>query len=262
MNQGMICCIRKDIKECMRTGKVILFAGMVLGIGVMIMGFTLVFSDIPEELWAQLPGFNIESLEELVSTMYPKMVRESVGIFSYYIGFFFSLVVILVIHAMLPKEEKNAKWILPMEQGYSKTDFLMGKCIVYGSLAGGMVLIGYLAYYFLACCCMEQNMPFSNALVCGIVHGLNLFFIVAYTMMFSMLLKNPVVSAVSMIATIILVPDMTAYFSIGKILPTHLLRFVYDSSNSYGELFVPMLLNITFLVILWILIARKEGMQE
>ena len=91
---------------------------------------------------------------------------------------------------------------------------------------------------------------------------MNLFFIVAYTMMFSMLLKNPVVSAVSMIATIILVPDMTAYFSIGKILPTHLLRFVYDSSNSYGELFVPMLLNITFLVILWILIARKEGMQE
>ncbi|MBR4759186.1 MAG: hypothetical protein IK078_03425 [Lachnospiraceae bacterium] len=258
MNQGMICCIRKDIKECLRTGKVVLFAGMVLGIGVMIMGFTLIFSDIPEELWAQLPGFNIESLEELVSTMYPKMVRESVGIFSYYIGFFFSMVVILVIHGMLPKEEKSGKWILPMEQGYSRIDFLMGKCVVYGSLAGGMVLIGYLLYYMIACGCMEQNMTFGNALVCGIVHGLNLFFIVAYTFLFSLLWKNPVVSAVSMIATIILVPDMTAYFSIGKILPTHLLRFVYDSSSAYGELVVPMLLNITFLVLLWFLVAWKK----
>ena len=76
---GMICCIKKDIKEVLRTGKVILFALLALGIGVMIMAFTVLFTDIPDFLAVELPGFNIEDLETMMSTLYPKMLRENRG---------------------------------------------------------------------------------------------------------------------------------------------------------------------------------------
>ena len=258
MSEGMICCIRKDIRECVRGGRVILFAALVAGIGFMIMTFTFIFSDIPEALWSQLPGFDIESLESLISTMYPKMVRENIGVYSYYIGFFFSLVVILVIHAGLVKEREGGKWILPMEQGYDKMDFLGSKILVYGTMTGGCVLIGYLLYFILACSFMERNMTFGHALFCGLIHALNLFFIVAYTLMLSLLYPTPVLSAVSVIATVILVPDVAGYFAAGKYLPTYLLSFVYDSSDSYSDVAVPLMLNITILAILWIMVSNKE----
>ena len=258
MSEGMICCIKKDIRECLRTGKVILFAALVVGIGVMIMGFTFLFSDIPEALWSQLPGFNIESLEELVSTMYPKLVRENIGVYSYYIGFFFSLVVVLVIHGSLTRERESGKWILPMEQGFDKMDFLGGKILVYGTLAGGCVFAGYLLYYLLACSFMERNMTFGHALFCGFIHCLNLFFIVAYTLLLSLIYPTPVLAAVSVIGTVILVPDVATYFAAGKYLPTYLLSFVYDSSNTYSDVAVPLMINIFLLAILWIVASSKK----
>ncbi len=258
MSEGLICCMKKDIRECVRSGKVILFAAMVAGIGLMIMAFTFIFSDIPEALWSQLPGFDIDSLEELISTMYPKMVRENIGVFSYYIGFFFSLVVVLVIHGILTRERDNGKWILPVEQGYNRMDFLGSKILVYGTLSGGCVLAGYLLYFVFACSFMERNMSFGHALFCGVIHALNLFFIVAYTLLLSLLYPTPVLSAVSVIATVILVPDVAGYFAAGKYLPTYLLSFVYDSSDRYGDVAVPLMFNITILAILWVVVSNRE----
>ena len=96
MIEGIKCCIKKDLKETVRTGKLILFFALALGIAIMILFFTLFFENIPDSLTTELPGFDIESLENMMTTLYPKMVRESLGVFSYYIGVFFSLIVIIV----------------------------------------------------------------------------------------------------------------------------------------------------------------------
>ena len=99
----------------------------------------------------------IQSLEELMGTLYPKMVRENLGVFSYYIGFFYSLITILVCNNIIPRERKKGKWILPIEQGYNGRDFLIGKCVVYGCLAGISVFLSYMVYYFIANTFMELN---------------------------------------------------------------------------------------------------------
>ena len=251
MTGGLGCCIKKDIKEVIRTGKVITFVLVAFGLALMILMFTFLFSDIPEVMWEQLSAFNIGSLEEVMASMYPKSARESTGIFAYYIGFFFSLVVILVTFNILPKERAQGKWIIPLQQGYERSDIIFSKCLVYGVLTGLVVILAYFFYYTVANIYMERNFPFGNALVCGIVHGFNLCFIVIYTMIFSLIWKNPVIAAVSMLATIILVPDIAIYFSFGKYLPTYPLTFVYDSSDRYGNLVAPFILNLGILLILY-----------
>ena len=42
------CLIKKDIKEVLRTGKLILFLALSFGIAFMIMGITVLFTDIPD----------------------------------------------------------------------------------------------------------------------------------------------------------------------------------------------------------------------
>ena len=253
MTRGLSSLIKKDIREVIRTGKVITFVLVAFGIALMILMFTFLFSDIPEVMWEQLSAFNISSLEEVMASMYPKSVRESTGIFAYYIGFFFSLVVILMTHNILPKERKQGKWIIPLQQGYEGFDIILAKCIVYGAMTGLVVFGSYMFYYILANVYMERNFPFGNAIVCGVVHGFNLCFIVIYTMIFSLIWKNPVIAAVSMLATVILVPDIAIYFAFGKFLPTYPLTFVYDSSSEYGNLVAPFIINLGIMVILYML---------
>jgi hypothetical protein len=251
MIEGIKCCIKKDLKETVRTGKLILFFALALGIAIMILFFTLFFENIPDSLTTELPGFDIESLENMMTTLYPKMVRESLGVFSYYIGVFFSLIVIIVTHGILPKELSHGKWILPFQQGYTNKDFIISKCSVYGMTAGFAVFFSYIFYFILANSCMEKNMTIGNAIFLAFIHGLNIFFIISYTMLMSLYFKSPVVASISMIATVLFGPDILKYFTIGEYLPTYMLTFVYDSRNEYGKLIGPIVLNVFLVVILY-----------
>ena len=257
MISRMKCCIKKDLIEALRTGKVTLFALLAFGIGVLIMLFTVVFSDIPDSLMAELPGLDISSLEDMMSVLYPKRVRESVGVFGYYIGFFYSLITILVCNSMLPKERKNGKWILPVQQGYEGRDFITGKCLVYGGLAGLSVFASMLVYYLVASTFMMRNMNFGNGLVLALVHGLNIFFILAFTILLSIWFGNGTVAAISMIGTVLFVPDIMRYLTIGRYLPTYMLTFVYDGMDTYSELVLPLILNIILLALTYIFAVRK-----
>ena len=258
---GIICCIKKDIKEVLRTGKVILFALLALGIGVMIMAFTVLFTDIPDFLAVELPGFNIEDLEAMMSTLYPKMLRENLGVFSYYIGFFYSLILVLVTHNILPKERKSGRWVLPLQQGYKPGDIITGKCIVYGTLAGVCVFISYMLYYGVASTFMLHNMGLGNAFMLAFLHGLNMFFILCYTMLFAILFGNGVVSAISMIGTILFVPDIMNFLPIGKYLPTYMLTFVYNSESNFGDVIGPLLFNIIILAALYVIVLGRPLKQ-
>ncbi|MCR5227858.1 MAG: hypothetical protein K6E27_11650 [Eubacterium sp.] len=262
MMMGIKCCIKKDIKETLRTGKVILFALLALGIGVMIMGFTLLFTDIPDYLAYELPGFDIESLESMMITLYPRKVGGSLGVFSYYIGFFYSLITILVCNNIIPKEQKNGKWILPREMGYKGRDFLTSKCIVYGSLAGISVFVTYMLYYFVANAIFERDMTFGNALFLAILHGLNVFFILDFTFLFATWFKSGVIAAISMIGTVMFVPDIMNFLPIGKYLPTYLLTFVYDYRSDYSEVIGPMLINLILFVATYVFAVDRLEREE
>lgn len=243
------CLIKKDIKECLRTGKLILFLALSFGIAFMILGITVLFTNIPDELSVQLPGFDIESLEDMMSVIYPKMTRGSLGVFSYYIGVFFTLIIVIVTHSILPKERTNGKWILPIEQGYEAREIVASKTLVYSTFAGCSVFISYMFYFFVASTFMLRDMPFVDAFSLALIHGLNLFFILANTMLLSVCFRSGVVAAISTLGTVLFVPDIMNYMPIGKYFPTYMLTFVYDTRSDYGSLVGPLILNILVLII-------------
>ena len=257
MMTGLKCCLKKDIKEVLRTGKVILFAAMVLGIAVMIMGFTMIFTDIPDALTEQLPGFDISALESMMVTLYPKRVAGSVGVYSYYIGVFLSLVAILVIHSLLPKEIRNGKWVLPLEQGYSKRVLITSKCIVYGLLAFVFVFIGYMLYFSVAKTFMLNDLSAGNAVFLAMIHGLNLFFIITFTLLLSVCFKSSVWAAISMIGTILVAPDIFGMLPFGKYLPTYMLTIVYDTITDHSRVVGPLMLNILLLAFTYIIAVNR-----
>jgi len=259
---GIKCCIKKDIKETLRTGKAILFAALALGIGLMIMGFTLLFTDIPDYLAYELPGFDIESLESMMITLYPRRVAGSLGVFSYYIGIFYSLIIVLVCNNIIPKERKNGKWILPREQGYKGRDFITSKCIVYGSLAGISVFITYMLYYFVASISFERDMTFGNALFLAILHGLNMFFILDFTFLFATWFKSGVLAAISMIGTVMFIPDIMNFLPIGKYLPTYLLTFVYDARSDYSTVIGPFFINLIIFLATYVFAVDRLEREE
>ena len=241
--------IKKDILEVLRTGKLILFLALSFGIAFMILGITVLFTDIPDELVVQLPGFDIESLEDMMKVIYPKMVRGSLGVFSYYIGVFFTLITVIVTHGLLPKERSKGKWILPIEKGYEAREIVASKVFVYSTFAGCSVFISYLFYYMIANTFMLRDMAFGQALFLAFIHGLNLFFILANTMLLSVCFKSSVVAAISTLGTVLFVPDIMNYLPIGNYLPTYMLTFVYDSRDDYGNVIGPLILNILVLVV-------------
>ena len=60
-----------------------------------------------------------------------------------------------------------------------------------------------------------------------------------------------------MIGTVLFVPDIMNYLSIGKYLPTYLLTFVYESGNNYGSIVVPLILNIICFIATYIFAITK-----
>ncbi len=251
------CCIKKDFKEYFRTGKI--FASIVLcsSIFFLILVSTLVFSNIPDILNQELKGLDIKNLEELMINLYPKKVLESIGIFAYYIGFFYSMIMIVVVHSILPNERKNGRWILPNEQGYKKMDFVISKCFVYGIMSFASVFVFYMLYFFAANIFMEKNMYFSDAFILAFVHGINLFMIIVYTLLMSVWYKSGLFAAISMIGTVLLVPDIMTYFDFGKYFPTYMLTFVYESQLEYSDLLISFLINIILIVICYFISKWK-----
>ena len=251
------CIIKKDVREILRTGKIILFLALAFGIGMMVMLFTLIFSNIPDSLTSELPGIDIQSLERMMGTLYPKELKMNLGVFSYYIGFFYSLVTIIVAHSVLPRELTEGKWIIPLEKGYRVQDIIISKCLTYGTFAGTSVFLSYLVYYGIANTFMLHDMTFGNAFMCALIHGLNIFFILVYTLQLSVYFKAPIISAISMIGTVVFVPDLLNYFSFAKYLPTYSLNFVYESRDDYINAFFPILFNIFLIVVTYFLTIMK-----
>ena len=251
------CLVKKDIKELLRTGKLLLFVLLGLGIAVMILAFTVMFTDIPDFLEVELPGIDIGSLEDMMGTLYPKIVRESLGVFSYYIGVFFSLIMVLVSHGILPNERKNGRWILPLQQGYTKRSIVTGKCLVYGLAAAASVFVSYMFYFAVAQVFMERNMSFGNAFFLAVLHGLNMFFIMCYTMLLSVYFKSGVAAVITVLSTVLFVPDIMVYLPIGAYLPTYMLTFVYESGNNYGAVVGPLILNIFILIFTYYMVVIK-----
>ena len=126
-----------------------------------------------------------------------------------------------------------------MEAGYSHWQMLFSKMFVYGSCASLPVFVGYNLYYALCRIFILDNYSSAIALGNSVVIAVSVFFITTLSITLSVIYKNHIMAVITMVITVLAAPDILTMFSFGKLFPTYLLTFVYNSSDSFADLIIP-----------------------
>ena len=257
-------CLRKDCIEFMRAKKNIIFSGILLVLGIMVLGMTQLFPFLIESLMKQSPDFISDPLaiNEMMEKLFPKDTKASLGIWSADVGVFYTIAIVLMVYGILPSEIKSGKWIFPIAAGYKNSYLILSKSLVYSCGAAIPVTVMYNLYYLVASLQLKSNYEIQNVIFNSIILGVCIFSIVNITILLSLLYKQTIINAVSMIVMIIAVPDIMTLFSFGKYFPTYLLTYVYSSLTNYTEVVIPMLELIVIQVFIGKLAIKKSNRLE
>lgn len=260
----IICCIKKDLLEVIRNRRALLFNGLLIAITVMVLGTTLAFPSLIDLLVEKAPDMVADGsqIQQVMAKLFPQTVKENMGIWSSDIIIFFTIAISLVCCNLLPSEIRSGKWILVMEAGYSHWQMLFSKMLVYGSCTAFPVFVGYNLYYALCGIFISDNYSSAIALGNSVVVAAAVFFITTLSITLSVIYKNHIMAVITMVITVLAAPDILTMFSFGKLFPTYLLTFVYNSSDTFAELIIPCIsLIVLQLSLYYIAITRFDKIE-
>ena len=115
----------------------------------------------------------------------------------------------------------------------------------------------YNLYYMVAGMILTNNFRLLYAFANGTVLAYAIFSIVNLVISLSVICKNQIILFFTIISTVMAAPDIFTLFSFGKILPTYVLTFVYNSSCNWLSLIVPCI-SLLFIQIIIDLFAIKK----
>lgn len=238
----LVCSLRKDIKEYLRGKKNLYFSITLFAIGTMVIVTTLYFPDLIRALADKAPNMisDVNSLDEFMANLFPDNLKGSLGIWYSDVGVFYTIVIALTVHGLVMGEVKNGKWILPVASGYKKRELLLSKVGVYAAGAAFPVLIISNLYYYVVATCLENNLSYKKAFASSLVMCIAVAVIVVIIILSSILYRNSITAAISMILIVMVAPDVLTYFTFGKFMPTYILTFVYQMSDVYIDLVIPI----------------------
>lgn len=239
----LICCLKKDIIEIIRNKRIAMFNFLLFGISAMVLITTLAFPDLISILVEKAPDVMSDGtqIEVLMQKLFPQSLKENMGIWSADVGIFFTIIIALVCCNIIPTEIKRGKWILIIKAGYCRQVLIASKILIYGIATAFPVFIMYNLYYGIAGLFLINNYSLNSVVVNSLVLSFAMFSISGLSISFSLICKNQLMASITIITTILAAPDILTLFSFGKIFPTHLLTFVYKSSDKWEELIIPFL---------------------
>lgn len=255
----LIACIQKDLREFLRYKKNIICMAILMGIAAMVLVVTNIFPALITQLSIKSPNLISDptAMDGMFAKMFPMDIRGSLGIVSSDIGIFYTIVVALMCHALLPTEIREGKWIMPINAGISGSNLIASKCIVYSAGMAFPVLVVMNLYYYAASFFLENNLPWNVAFINSIVLAFAVACIVAITIVTSIIYKHSIIAALSVIVVVSTAPDILTLFSFGKWFPTYLLTFTYNVESNITGVIVPALIMIIILIGLFGISARK-----
>ena len=257
-------CVKKDISEYLRYHRNVLCLLVLICIGAMVLLTTMFFPGLISQLALKAPNMITDpvAINELMTRLFPQDVRGSLMIFASDVGVFYTIVVCLICHSMIPGEIKKGQWIIPVNAGVKKRNLLASKCIVYAAGMAFPVFVIYNLYYFVASILLEANCRYEIALLNGGVLSLSIAFIVIVTILNSVLYKHSAISALSIIIIVMMAPDVLTFFSFGRFLPTYLLTFTYGLGENAATIIIPTGIMMIISYLLFILALRKCERSE
>ncbi len=254
--------IKKDLKEFVRSRKNILFLVILLALGLLVFGSTKIIPGLLSMLMSKSPEMvtDMIGLTNLIGTLFPEDVKASMGIFASDICILYTIVIALVCHGLLPKEIKNGVWIQPINAGYTRRVLVCGKGLVYSMGAALPAWVVYHLYYLLAMTQLEYNFSYGQCLLNGLVIAIVIYSVTNITILLSVVYKNSIWAAITVIGVVLVAPDLLTFLSFGKYFPTYLFTFVYTSGSNVVDLIVPIVLMV--IVQLLILMAAMKKVEK
>jgi ABC-2 type transport system permease protein len=198
-----------------------------------------------------------DSIIEMMEKLFPGDVKGSLGIFASDVGVFYTIVIALMCHGLLPGEIRDGKWIIPVNIGISKSKLIGSKCIVYACGIGLPVLVITNLYYYVSATLLNNNLTIETAVLNSVVLCFSVMGIVASTILLSVIYKHSILAALSVILTVMAAPDVLTFFTFGKYFPTYLLTFTYTVSDSIFDLIIPAIVLLLMTGVLFELSLKK-----
>ena len=193
----------------------------------------------------------------MINTLFPDDLKGSLKIFSSDVGVFYSIIVIFISSGLIPSEIKSGKWLLPLSCGYKPTALLTSKVIINSLFAGLPCFVIYMLYYFIGSQFLKCNFAIETVVFNAFSLAFSISAIVSISVLSSSIIKNKIITIISLITVVIGVPDVMSLFSFGKYLPTHLLTFAYNSSENFAELIVPVIFTIIIILSMYVVAINK-----
>lgn len=247
----LICCIRKDRLEYIRSHKNLLCVGVLLLRAVMILATTATLPILLKKAMQKGTIFSKDaSITEFMNRFFPSDIKGSMGILASDIGVFYGLLVIFIAYNLMPEELQNGKIILPLCAGYSRKYIFLSKLIVYGGMMAFPVFPVYTLYYLIGSTFLVDNFSLSSAIISGLIMAFGIFSLINFTITLSVIFNKKIVPLAFMAGVILVVPDALSFFSFGKYLPTYLFTFMYQGNTNYQEVIIPVFTMILLLMIL------------
>lgn len=259
-----LCCIKKDLLEVIRNKRTLLFNGLLIAITIMVLGTTLAFPSLIDLLVEKAPDMVADGsqIQQVMAKLFPQTTKENMGIWASDVIIFFTISISLVCCNLLPSEIRSGKWILVTEAGYSHWQMLISKMLVYGGCTALPVFAGYNLYYALSGIIISDNYSPVVAFCNSAVIAVAIFFITTLSITLSIIYKNHIMAVITMVVTVLAAPDILTMFSFGKIFPTHLLTFAYNSSDNFVELIIPCIMLIVLQVGLCFIAVKRFSKIE
>lgn len=259
MKNQIVCAIKKDIKEYLQTRKNILFSMILFSLCAMVLVATKFLPSLISELVKQASHMisNTATISDTLAAFFPENLRANMGILASDIAIFYGIVVILSTYNLIVKEINDEKWIFPLSTGYKPSILLISKGLVFGVGAALPSIIFYNLYFIIGNIYLTPNYNFATALINSLVLGFAIFSIVYLTIMLSLVYKQAIMSALTMILFLTVAPDIFSLFTFGKYLPTYLLTFVYTTSTNIFDLIIPFLFTIIIQILLTFVASKK-----
>ena len=201
---------------------------------------------------------NGESASVITEKLFPQDMKGSCGVFASDIVLFYSLMVILTTYTLLPNEIKNGRIIPPICAGYSKAILLISKEVVYGLFFAIPVFCGYLLYYSIAGKFLIVNYPLREALQNAAALSIAEFCIAAFSIVLSLINKQPMMTFALMASCVMIIPDALSYFQFARFFPTYLLTYTYNSSKDFCSFLWPVWMSMLVLCLTNIFALRKR----
>lgn len=252
-------CLNKDLKEYNRKKRHLLYTIIMVGIAGMVFFSSRIFPVMLDTMLEEMPDLvsDAEAMRSMFEHLFPDNLAANMGAFAGEALAFYTLIVIILVNNLLAEELKNGRWIIPLGAGYQKKNMILSKAIVNSIGTALPAVVVYIAYYFVLAASLENDYGIGEAIANALLLGFFIMAISAMTIFCSVIFKKSVLSAVTIIVSIMVLPDIFGFFEFGKYMPTYLINYLTESMVDFKMVIVPIILNIVICVVLYFIAIRR-----